>query len=129
MYELPKDFDPTVFVGACLELISFGVGSIHLQFNLRRGAGPGERQEATIVVYSGVGLMQGTVKTDILVGAYPDVAKLGDLLNLDVVAASASNGQTLRMQFEGGRELTFSADGSGYECYSIYLHGVEEINV
>ncbi len=129
MHDLPESFDPRVFVGACLEMISFGVGSIHLNFNLQSGAGPGECKGAAVVSYSGVVLDVGGESTQIEIGAYADISRLGDFLNQDVVGAVLVGPQALRLMFEGGASLLLSDDESGYESYAIYLPGQNEIDV
>jgi len=129
MYDLPESFDPSVFVGACLEMISFGVGSIHLNFNLQSGAGPGERKEAAVVSYSGIALDLGGESIPIEIGAYADIARLGELLNQDVVGAVLVGPQGFRLMFERGASLLLSGDESGFESYAIYLPGQREIDV
>ena len=129
MYDLPDDFKPEIFEGGCLEKISFGVGTIHLEFELNPRLTPGSSKLASIVSLSYVKLRLQDGECKIAVRAYADIAKLGLLLNESVTKASKVGRRTIQIYFGEDRMIEFEEDGIEFESYQIYIPGADEIYV
>jgi hypothetical protein len=113
MYDLPDNFNPVVFEGGCLEKISFGVGTIHLDFELNPMLTPGNSKPASIVSLSYVKLRLQDVEYKIAVGEYADIAKLGLLLNESVTKATLLGRRKIILNFGEDRAIELEEDGSG----------------
>ena len=129
MYDLPDNFNPEIFEGGCLEKISFGVGTIHLDFELNPRLIPGSSKPASIVSLSYVKLRLQDGEYKIAVGAYADIAKLGLLLNESVTKAAKVGNRTIKIYFGEDRAIELDEDGIEFESYHIYIPGVEQIYV
>lgn len=99
MFDLPDNFDPAILVGGCLEKISFGVGTIHLDFELNPTPTPGNSKPASIVSLSYIKLRLQDSEYKIAVGAYGDIAKLGLLLNNSITKALIVGKRTIKINF------------------------------
>ena len=124
MYDLPDDFNPAVFVGGHHEMISFGVGTIHLEFELNPNPTPGNGIHASIVSQGHITLYLPEGKSHVEVGAYASISKLGVLLNESVTKASVTGRQSIRIEFGNDVAVELDDDGDGFESYAIYLPGV-----
>ncbi|UCV04948.1 hypothetical protein [Dechloromonas denitrificans] len=129
MYDLPENFDPAIFVGGHLEKISFGVGTIHLDFELNTNLTPGKSKPASIVALSYVKLQLQGCEEKIAVGAYADIGKLGLLLNESVTSASLVGRRTVRLYFGEDRIIELEEDGIEFESYHLYVPGYDLIYV
>jgi len=126
MYDLPDNFNPAIFKGGYLEKISFGVGTIHLDFELNPMLISGNSKPASIVSLSHVKLRLQDVEYRIAVGAYEDIAKLGLLLNESVTKATLVGRRKVILNFDEDRAIELEDDGSGFESYEIYFPGFGE---
>jgi len=124
MLDLPDNFDPVVFVGGHLSRVSFGVGTIHLDFELSSNPSPGNSIHASIVSQANMSLYLPEGRYDVRVGAYANIAKLGVLLNESVTKASVTGRQSIRIEFGTNVAVELDDAGDGFESYAIYLPGV-----
>ena len=129
MYDLPDDFNPVAFVGAVLERISFGIGTIHLDLELNPRPTPGKFMEAAIVSLSYIKLQLPEGLYKIKVGAYADIGKLGKLLNESVIRASVIGRRSIKLEFSEGSSIELEDDGGNFESYHVYLPGLGMIYV
>ena len=129
MYDLPDNFDPAILVGGCLVKISFGVGTIHLDFELNPAPTPGNSQPASIVSLSYIKLRLQDSDYKIAVGAYADIAKLGLLLNNSITKASIVGKRIIKINFGEDCAIELEEDGIEFESYHIYLPGLDLIYV
>jgi len=129
MYDLPPDFDPRIFEGAVLTLVAFGVGTIHLTFQLASARSSAQCKPVEIVVQSPLKLTTSNDQHLIRRGDYAEIARLGALLNGDVTSASVCGKRCLRLEFGGVGSVQIDDDDSGYECYAIYGIGADAIFV
>jgi hypothetical protein len=129
MYDLPDDFNPVAFVGAVLEKVSFGVGTIHLDLELNPQPTPGKSVEAAIVSLTYIKLQSPEGLHKIEVGAYADICKLGKLLNKSVIRASVIGRRSIKLEFGEGSSIELEDDGGNFESYHVYLPGVGIIYV
>jgi len=129
MYDLPEDFNLALLEGGCLVKISFGVGTIHLDFELNPKLTPGNSKPASIISLSYIKLRLRDDEYKIAVGAYADIAKLGLLLNECVTTASIVGRRTIKIGFGKDREIELEEDGVEFESYQIYFPGFDLIYV
>jgi hypothetical protein len=129
MYDLPDDFDPSCFVGGYLSLISFGVGTIHLNLELSAARMPGALTRASITSNSTVRLITSAREWPIRIGEYAEIARLGILLNENITNAAKIGPRSIRVEFGEAGAVQFDDDGSGYECYQLSVPGSDMIVV
>ncbi len=129
MYDLPFDLDLSKLTGANLDQISFGVGSISFDFGLKQHKSTGKSETAKIVALGSVLFLLAGEEIDIRVGNYSEIARLGVLLNLDVVDALARSKRSVKVDFGAGRQIVFNEDGDGLESYHIYMPGTDMVYV
>lgn len=127
MHGLPSDFDPQTIVGRYLAKISFGKGSVHL--NLERALTIGKSDLLSIVI---VGHYSYVISGETFEGngAEPlSGVKLVALLNNDVTEASVIGRGDILIEFGVNNRLHVMEDDSGFESYTMYFPGEQEIVV
>jgi hypothetical protein len=125
MYDIPEDFDPSVFVGTTLQLISFSFNTIHFRF------------ETPMLTHHLVSVFQA-VSYRKPGGDFSGVkvrdrsSDLMELLELSVVACTIGDTEGVRdilnLEFDGQYALRFGGQRDGYEEYSVQI-GDREIYV
>jgi hypothetical protein len=115
VYGIPKDFDPTIFVGAMLERLSFGPYIVTLDFGVEGG-----------LALSIEGSYEHSGPAD---GGWHDVdeppvsdSRLTRLAGKIVEAAVVEDSRTLRLSFDDGQTLRVKDDSSQYESFQV-SHG------
>jgi hypothetical protein len=112
MYELPSDFDPSVFVGRRLELVSFSENTLRFDFD-----GP----DAASVTAEGA-VSHGTRGQPLKRFDVPNtettvVQAVGHL----VQRVAASDRIDLLLAFDDGQVIVVHGDSEWYEMYSISI--------
>ncbi|HKA40674.1 MAG TPA: hypothetical protein VKF40_01670 [Burkholderiales bacterium] len=122
MYGLPPEFDPTILVGRFLSSVSFGAGSVSLNFDQPKGPGESNRISISVVgsytstTVDGV-KVEGTAANP-LSGTF-----LLRLLNLDVTSAEKMGRGDLLLRFGDAQDIRLIEDETGFECYTICVPG------
>ena len=127
MYGLPSDFNPQTIVGRYLAKISFGKGSMHL--DLERNLAMGKSDLLSLVI---VGRYSYVISGEAYEGngAEPSSGvKLVALLNKDVTEANVIGRGDLLIGFGLDNRLHVREDDSGFESYTMYFPGEQEIVV
>ena len=120
MYELPDDFDPTVFVGRTLERLSFTLNTLDLAFD----------GDVSIRVLGEVWHCGGDDRGQWYDGATLPVrvSRLMDLLGVAVIGGEIEDRSTLVLRFANGQTVRCVEDGDHYESYHLSI-GEREIIV
>lgn len=127
MYGLPLDFDPHVIVGRYLAKISFGRGSLHLDFDRVLAIEKSDLLSIVIVGYYSYAIADKTFEGN---ASEPfSGVNLVALLNNDITEAKIIGRGDFLIGFGLGNWLHIKEDDSNFESYTIHLPGEQEIVV
>ena len=127
MYGLPLDFDPQKIVGRYLAKVSFGKGSVHLEFE--RNLTIGKSDLLSIVI---IGRYSYVISGEAFEGIAAEPltgVKLVMLLNGDVMTAKVIGRGGLVVEFGPNDRLHLMEDDTGFESYTMYFPGEDAIVV
>lgn len=127
MYGLPPDFDPQTLVGRYLAKVGYGKGSLHLE--LERNLTIGKADLLSIVIVGQYSYVISGKKYEGNAAEPLSGTHLVSLLNEDVTEASVIGRGDLLMEFGRNNQLHLIEDDSGYESYTMYFPGEQEIVV
>jgi hypothetical protein len=113
MHQLPADFDPSIFLGKTLELVSFSANTVHFAF----ADGP---------AITAMGSFQHTrpdetTPTAFEIGREPKDTAVPSLAGRAVASAAVEHGHTLRLVFDDASTLWISGGTEEYEDYTLSL--------
>lgn len=127
MYGLPSDFDPQTIVGRYLAKVSFGKGSLHL--DLERNLTIGKTDLLSIVIVGRYSYVISGEKFEGNAAEPLSGVQLVSFLNNDVTETSVIGRGDLLIKFGHDKQLHVIEDDSGYESYTLYFPGEQEIVV
>ena len=117
MYGLPRNFDPTLFVGRTIELVSFTSNTVHLAFS-------GDR--CSLTIESSFEHNPGVTGRERVHSEVPVVESgLMRLVGRSVAIAEVEGEGTLFLRFDDGQTLRLFDDSEEYESYRIDCNGLE----
>ena len=117
MYGLPSDFDPSVFVGHKLNLLSFTENTIHFAFD-------GDIAITTTSSFVHVHSLHEPGRKHVVP---VESSRLMSLVGKTVSRSSAEPGGTLSLHFEDGEQLSLLDDSREYESYTVRVGDKEFI--
>jgi hypothetical protein len=120
VHGVPKDFDPTGFVGRRLELISFTANTVHFVLEGDYSLTAESSLEHDLGQCAG-GI--GPIRYEVPVSESGLMQWIGKL----VIAGMVERSGTLLLRFEDGQALRLFDDSESYESYKINCAGSEII--